>query len=132
ITPEQIEASMSRELSQKNTVSGRAVDQSQALSAADIELAKQVDAQTKALNQLNEQIESEQSVVDGLVQKQQSGATLTVDEQAALATATANLDLLNQQLVNVQQQAKALLSQDPNESSLSGKPVAIDWDNTDS
>lgn len=75
-----------------------------------MELAKQVDAHTKALNQLNGQIESEQSVVDGLVQKQQSGAKLTVDEQAALAQATSNLEVLNQQLTNVQQQATALLS----------------------
>ncbi|PMG11135.1 flagellar hook-length control protein FliK [Vibrio splendidus] len=132
VTPEQIEASMSRELRQKNAASAVAADQSQALSAADMELAKQVDAHTKALNQLNGQIESEQSVVDGLVQKQQSGAKLTVDEQAALAQATSNLEVLNQQLTNVQQQATALLSQDPNVNSTSGEPAAIDWDNTDS
>ncbi|PTO81868.1 flagellar hook-length control protein FliK [Vibrio splendidus] len=132
VTPEQIEASMSRELRQKNAASAVAADQSQALSAADMELAKQVDAHTKALNQLNGQIESEQSVVDGLVQKQQSGAKLTVDEQAALAQATSNLEVLNQQLTNVQQQATALLSQDPNVNSTPGEPAAIDWDNTDS
>ena len=132
VTPEQIEASMSRELRQKNAASAVAADQSQALSAADMELAKQVDAHTKALNQLNGQIESEQSVVDGLVQKQQSGAKLTVDEQAALAQATSNLEVLNQQLTNVQQQATALLSQAPNVNSTSGEPAAIDWDNTDS
>ncbi|MEZ9571144.1 flagellar hook-length control protein FliK [Vibrio splendidus] len=132
VTPEQIEASMSRELRQKNAAGAVAADQSQALSAADMELAKQVDAHTKALNQLNGQIESEQSVVDGLVQKQQSGAKLTVDEQAALAQATSNLEVLNQQLTNVQQQATALLSQDPNVNSTSGEPAAIDWDNTDS
>ncbi|MCK8071897.1 flagellar hook-length control protein FliK [Vibrio sp. 1CM23M] len=132
VTPEQIEASMSRELSQKNAASAVAADQSQALSAADIELAKQVDAHTKALNQLNGQIESEQSVVDSLLQKQQSGAKLTVDEQAALAKASSNLDLLNQQLANVQQQATALLSQAPAANSASGEPAAIDWDNTDS
>ncbi|MDP2503092.1 flagellar hook-length control protein FliK [Vibrio splendidus] len=132
VTPEQIEASMSRELRQKNAASAVAADQSQALSAADMELAKQVDAHTKALNQLNGQIESEQSVVDGLVQKQQSGAKLTVDEQAALAQAISNLEVLNQQLTNVQQQATALLSQDPNVNSTSGEPTAIDWDNTDS
>ena len=132
VTPEQIEASMSRELRQKNAASAVAADQSQALSAADMELAKQVDAHTKALNQLNGQIESEQSVVDGLVQKQQSGAKLTVDEQAALAQATSNLEVLNQQLTNVQQQATALLSQAPNVNSTPGEPAAIDWDNTDS
>ncbi|MFA0157000.1 flagellar hook-length control protein FliK [Vibrio sp. 10N.261.46.A3] len=132
VTPEQIEASMSRELSQKNAASAVAAEQSQALSAADIELAKQVDAHTKALNQLNGQIESEQPVVDSLLQKQQSGAKLTVDEQAALAKATSNLDLLNQQLTNVQQQATALLSQAPAANSVSGEPAAIDWDNTDS
>ncbi|UOE80385.1 flagellar hook-length control protein FliK [Vibrio splendidus] len=132
VTPEQIEASMSRELRQKNAVSEVAADQSQALSAADMELAKQVDAHTKALNQLNGQIESEQSVVDGLVQKQQSGAKLTVDEQAALVQATSNLEVLNQQLTNVQQQATALLNQAPNVNSTSGEPAAIDWDNTDS
>ncbi|MEZ8293098.1 flagellar hook-length control protein FliK [Vibrio splendidus] len=132
VTPEQIEASMSRELRQKNAVSAVAADQSQALSAADMELAKQVDAHTKALNQLNGQIESEQSVVDGLIQKQQSGAKLTVDEQAALAQATSNLEVLNQQLTNVQQQATALLSQAPNVNSTPGEPAAIDWDNTDS
>ncbi|MEZ8783242.1 flagellar hook-length control protein FliK [Vibrio splendidus] len=132
VTPEQIEASMSRELRQKNAASSVAADQSQALSAADMELAKQVDAHTKALNQLNGQIESEQSVVDGLVQKQQSGAKLTVDEQAALAQATSNLEVLNQQLTNVQQQATALLSQAPNVNSTPGEPAAIDWDNTDS
>nr|WP_229649052.1 flagellar hook-length control protein FliK [Vibrio splendidus]MCC4879876.1 flagellar hook-length control protein FliK [Vibrio splendidus] len=132
VTPEQIEASMSRELRQKNAASVVAADQSQALSAADMELAKQVDAHTKALNQLNGQIESEQSVVDGLVQKQQSGAELTVDEQAALAQATSNLEVLNQQLTNVQQQATALLNQAPNVNSTSGEPAAIDWDNTDS
>lgn len=132
VTPEQIEASMSRELRQKNAASAVAADQSQALSAADMELAKQVDAHTKALKQLNGQIESEQSVVDGLVQKQQSGAKLTVDEQAALAQATSNLEVLNQQLTNVQQQATALLSQAPNVNSTPGEPAAIDWDNTDS
>lgn len=132
VTPEQIEASMSRELRQKNAASAVAADQSQALSAADMELAKQVDAHTKALNQLNGQIEPEQSVVDGLVQKQQSGAKLTVDEQAALAQATSNLEVLNQQLTNVQQQATALLSQDPNVNSIPGEPTTIDWDNTDS
>ncbi|MEZ8234201.1 flagellar hook-length control protein FliK [Vibrio splendidus] len=132
VTPEQIEASMSRELRQKNAASAVAADQSQALSAADMELAKQVDAHTKALNQLNGQIESEQSVVDGLVQKQQSGAKLTVDEQAALAQATSNLEVLNQQLTNVQQQATALLNQAPNVNSTSGEPAAIDWDNTNS
>ncbi|CDT86319.1 Polar flagellar hook-length control protein FliK [Vibrio coralliirubri] len=132
VTPEQIEASMSRELSQKNAASAVAAEQSQALSAADIELAKQVDAHTKALNQLNGQIESEQSVVDSLLEKQQSGAKLTVDEQAALAKASSNLDLLNQQLANVQQQATALLSQAPAANSTSGEPAAIDWDNTDS
>ncbi|PTP39965.1 flagellar hook-length control protein FliK [Vibrio splendidus] len=132
VTPEQIEASMSRELRQKNAASAVAADQSQALSAADMELAKQVDAHTKALKQLNGQIESEQSVVDGLVQKQQSGTKLTVDEQAALAQATSNLEVLNQQLTNVQQQATALLSQDPNVNSIPGEPTAIDWDNTDS
>ncbi|MDH6026207.1 flagellar hook-length control protein FliK [Vibrio splendidus] len=132
VTPEQIEASMSRELRQKNAASAVAADQSQALSAADMELAKQVDAHTKALNQLNGQIESEQSVVDGLVQKQQSGAKLTVDEQAVLAQATSNLEVLNQQLTNVQQQATALLSQAPNVNSTPGEPAAIDWDNTDS
>ncbi|PTP75884.1 flagellar hook-length control protein FliK [Vibrio splendidus] len=132
VTPEQIEASMSRELRQKNAASAVAADQSQALSAADMELAKQVDAHTKALNQLNGQIESEQSVVDGLVQKQQSGAKLTVDEQAALAQATSNLEVLNQQLTNIQQQATALLSQDPNVNSIPGEPTTIDWDNTDS
>ncbi|MEZ9447020.1 flagellar hook-length control protein FliK [Vibrio splendidus] len=132
VTPEQIEVSMSRELRQKNAASAVAADQSQALSAADMELAKQVDAHTKALNQLNGQIESEQSVVDGLVQKQQSGAKLTVDEQAVLAQATSNLEVLNQQLTNVQQQATALLSQAPNVNSTPGEPAAIDWDNTDS
>ncbi|MEZ8720581.1 flagellar hook-length control protein FliK [Vibrio pomeroyi] len=132
VTPEQIEASMSRELSQKNAASAVAAEQSQALSAADIELAKQVDAHTKALNQLNGQIESEQSVVDSLLEKQQSGAKLTVDEQAALAKASSNLDLLNQQLTNVQQQATALLSQAPTANSVSGEPAAIDWDNTGS
>ncbi|MEZ9072738.1 flagellar hook-length control protein FliK [Vibrio splendidus] len=132
VTPEQIEASISRELSQKNAASAVAADQSQALSAADMELAKQVDAHTKALNQLNGQIESEQSVVDGLVQKQQSGAKLTVNEQAALAQATSNLEVLNQQLTNIQQQATALLSQAPNVNSTPGEPAAIDWDNTDS
>ncbi|NOJ00596.1 flagellar hook-length control protein FliK [Vibrio kanaloae] len=132
VTPEQIEASMSRELSQKNAASAVTAEQSPALSAADIELVKQVDAHTKALNQLNGQIESEQSVVDSLLQKQQSGAKLTVDEQAALAEVTSNLDLLNQQLANVQQQATALLSQAPAANSASGEPAAIDWDNTDS
>lgn len=132
VTPEQIEASMSRELSQKSAASAVTADQSPALSAADIELAKQVDAHTKALNQLNGQIESEQSVVDSLLEKQQSGAKLTVDEQAALAKASSNLDLLNQQLTNVQQQAAALLSQAPAANSVSGEPAAIDWDNTDS
>ncbi|CDU13577.1 flagellar hook-length control protein FliK [Vibrio coralliirubri] len=132
VTPEQIEASMSRELSQKSAASAVTADQSPALSAADIELAKQVDAHTKALNQLNGQIESEQSVVDSLLEKQQSGAKLTVDEQTALAKASSNLDLLNQQLTNVQQQAAALLSQAPAANSVSGEPAAIDWDNTDS
>ncbi|MDH5910249.1 flagellar hook-length control protein FliK [Vibrio splendidus] len=132
VTPEQIEASMSQELRQKNAASVVAADQSQALSAADMELAKQVDTHTKALNQLNGQIESEQFVVDGLVQKQQSGTKLTVDEQAALAQATSNLEVLNQQLTNVQQQATALLSQAPNVNSTPGEPAAIDWDNTDS
>ncbi|SBS65659.1 flagellar hook-length control protein FliK [Vibrio splendidus] len=132
VTPEQIEASMSRELRQKNAASVVAADQSQALSAADMEFAKQVDTHTKALNQLNRQIESEQFVVDGLVQKQQSGTKLTVDEQAALAQATSNLEVLNQQLTNVQQQATALLSQAPNVNSTPGEPAAIDWDNTDS
>ena len=125
VTPEQIEASMSRELSQKYAAA--ASDQSEALSSADIELAKQVDAHTKVLNQLNSEIESEQSVVDGLLQKQQSGAKLTVDEQAALAKSTGNLEVLNQQLTNVQQQASALLSQNSNAES-----AAIDWDNSDS
>ncbi|MFA0055858.1 flagellar hook-length control protein FliK [Vibrio echinoideorum] len=125
VTPEQIEASMSRELSQKNAAA--ASDQSEALSSADIELAKQIDAHTKVLNQLNSEIESEQSVVDGLLQKQQSGAKLTVDEQAALAKPTGNLEVLNQQLTNVQQQASALLSQNSNAES-----AAIDWDNSDS
>ncbi|OED74471.1 flagellar hook-length control protein FliK [Vibrio splendidus ZS-139] len=125
VTPEQIEASMSRELSQKNAAA--ASDQSEAFSSADIELAKQVDAHTKVLNQLNSEIESEQSVVDGLLQKQQSGAKLTVDEQAALAKSTGNLEVLNQQLTNVQQQASALLSQNSNAES-----AAIDWDNSDS
>ncbi|MFA0005928.1 flagellar hook-length control protein FliK [Vibrio splendidus] len=132
VTPEQIEASMSQELRQKNAASVVAADQSQALSAADMELAKQVDTHTKALNQLNGQIESEQFVVDGLVQKQQSGTKLTVDEQAALAQAISNLEVLNQQLTNVQQQATALLSQAPNVNSTPGEPAAIDWDNTDS
>ncbi|TVU59547.1 flagellar hook-length control protein FliK [Vibrio atlanticus] len=125
VTPEQIEASMSRELSQKNAAA--ASDQSEAFSSADIELAKQVDAHTKVLNQLNSEIESEQSVVDGLLQKQQSGAKLTVDEQAALTKSTGNLEVLNQQLTNVQQQASALLSQNSNAES-----AAIDWDNSDS
>ena len=132
VTPEQIEVGMSRELRQKNAASAVAADQSQVLSAADMELAKQVDTHTKALNQLNGQIESEQFVVDGLVQKQQSGAKLTVDEQAALAQATSNLEVLNQQLTNVQQQATALLSQAPNVNSTPGEPAAIDWDKTDS
>ncbi|MCG9543271.1 flagellar hook-length control protein FliK [Vibrio sp. Isolate33] len=132
VTPEQIEASMSRELNQKNSASAVVTDQSQALSPAELELAKQVDAHTKALNQLNAQIESEQSVVDGLLQKQQSGAKLTVDEQAALAKATSNIEVLNQQVANVQQQATALLSQAPNASDTSGNPTAIDWDNADS
>ncbi|WP_372384549.1 flagellar hook-length control protein FliK [Vibrio sp. BS-M-Sm-2] len=132
VTPEQIEASMSRELNQKNAASAVTTDQSQALSPAELELAKQVDAHTKALNQLNAQIESEQSVVDGLLQKQQSGAKLTVDEQAALARATSNLDVLNQQLTNVQQQATALLSQAPGVNSTPDEPTAIDWDNSDS
>ncbi|OEE50273.1 flagellar hook-length control protein FliK [Vibrio splendidus] len=132
VTPEQIEASMSRELRQKNAASVVAADQSQALSAAEMELAKQVDTHIKALNQLNGQIESEQFVVDGLVQKQQSDTKLTVDEQAALAQATSNLEVLNQQLTNVQQQATALLSQAPNVNSTPGEPAAIDWDNTDS
>ncbi|MEZ9161234.1 flagellar hook-length control protein FliK [Vibrio lentus] len=132
ITPEQIEASMSRELSQKNAASDVAAVQGQAISPADIELAKQVDAHTKALNQLNAQIDSEQSIVDGLLQKQQSGAKLSVDEQTALAKATTNLEVLNQQLTNVQQQANALLSQAPDLNGASGQPAAIDWDNTDS
>lgn len=132
VTPEQIEVSMSRELSQKNVVSAVNAGQSQEFSAADMELAKQVDAHTKALNQLNGQIESEQSVVDGLERKQQNGAKLTVDEQAALAQATSNLEVLNQQLTNVQQQATALLSQAPNVNSTPGEPAAIDWDKTDS
>ena len=106
--------------------------QSQALSPADIELAKQVDAHTKALNQLNARIESKQSVIDGLLQKQQSGASLTTDEQAMLAKTTAELDVLDKQLANVQQQATALLSQAPGANSASAEPVAIDWDNTDS
>ncbi|UPR52931.1 flagellar hook-length control protein FliK [Vibrio cyclitrophicus] len=132
VTPEQIEASMSRELSQKNAASDVVAVQGQAISPADIELAKQVDAHTKALNQLNGQIESEQSVVDSLLEKQQSGAKLTVDEQAALAKATSNLDLLNQQLTNVQQQATDLVSHAPTVNSMSGDPAAIDWENTDS
>lgn len=132
VTPEQIEASMNRELSQRNAASAVVTDQSQAFSPAELELAKQVDAHTKALNQLNAQIESEQSVVDGLLQKQQSGAKLTVDEQAALAKATSNIEVLNQQLANVQQQATALLSQAPNATGTSGNPTAIDWDNSDS
>ncbi|MCC4858009.1 flagellar hook-length control protein FliK [Vibrio lentus] len=132
VTPEQIEASMSRELSQKNAASDVAAVQGQAISPADIELAKQVDAQTKALNQLNAQIDSEQSIVDGLLQKQQSGAKLSVDEQTALAKATSNLEVLNQQLTNVQQQANALLSQAPDLNGASGQTAAIEWDNTDS
>ncbi|MEZ9674314.1 flagellar hook-length control protein FliK [Vibrio lentus] len=132
VTPEQIEASMSRELSPKNAASDVAAVQGQAISPADIELAKQVDAQTKALNQLNAQIDSEQSIVDGLLQKQQSGAKLSVDEQTALAKATSNLEVLNQQLTNVQQQANALLSQAPDLNGASGQAAAIDWDNTDS
>ena len=132
VTPEQIEASMNRELSQKNSASDVAAVQGQAISPADIELAKQVEAHTKALNQLNGQIDSEQSIVDGLLQKQQSGAKLSVDEQTALAKATSNLEVLNQQLTNVQQQANALLSQAPNLNGTSGQPAAIDWDNTDS
>ncbi|MFA0036991.1 flagellar hook-length control protein FliK [Vibrio sp. 10N.261.52.A1] len=132
VTPEQIEASMSRELSQKNAAQAEVAGQSQALSPADIELAKQVDAHTKALNQLNAQIESKQSVVDGLLQKQQSGTSLTTDEQAMLAKTTAELDVLDKQLVNVQQQATALLNQAPGASNASAEPVAIDWDNTDS
>ncbi len=70
--------------------------------------------------------------MDGLLQKQQSGAKLTVDEQAALAKATSNIEVLNQQLANVQQQATALLSQAPNANDTSGNPTAIDWDNADS
>ncbi len=132
VTPEQIEASMSRELSQKNAAQAEVAGQSQALSPADIELAKQVDAHTKVLNQLNAQIESKQSVVDGLLQKQQSGASLTTDEQAMLAKTTAELDVLDKQLVNVQQQATALLSQAPGANNASAEPVTIDWDNTDS
>ncbi|MEZ9245725.1 flagellar hook-length control protein FliK [Vibrio lentus] len=132
VTPEQIEASMSRELSQKNAASDVAAVQGQAISPADIELAKQVDAHTKALNQLNAQIDSEQSIVDGLLQKQQSGAKLSIDEQTALAKATSNLEVLNQQLTNVQQQANALLSQAPDLNGASGQTAAIDWDNTDS
>ncbi|MDN2669300.1 flagellar hook-length control protein FliK [Vibrio sp. 14N.309.X.WAT.E.F5] len=132
VTPEQIETSMSRELSQKNAASDVAAVQGQAISPADIDLAKQVDAQTKALNQLNAQIESEQSIVDGLLQKQQSGAKLSVDEQTALAKATSNLEVLNQQLTNVQQQANALLSQAPDLNGALGQTAAIEWDNTDS
>ena len=132
VTPEQIEASMNRELSQKNSASDVAAVQGQAISPADIELAKQVEAHTKALNQLNGQIDSEQSIVDGLLQKQQSGAKLSVDEQTALAKATSNLEVLNQQLTNVQQQANALLSQASDLNGKSGQPAAIDWDNTDS
>ncbi|KAA8668259.1 flagellar hook-length control protein FliK [Vibrio gigantis] len=132
VTPEQIEASMSRELNQKNVAQAEAAEQSQALSPADIELAKQVDAHTKALNQLNAQIDSKQSVVDGLLQKQQSGTKLTTDEQAMLAKTTAELDVLDKQLANVQQQATALLSQAPGANNASAEPVAIDWDNTDS
>ncbi|WP_286296423.1 flagellar hook-length control protein FliK [Vibrio apostichopi] len=132
VTSEQIEASMSRELSQKNAANDVAAIQGQAISPADIELAKQVEAHTKALNQLNGQIDSEQSIVDGLLQKQQSGAKLSVDEQTALAKATSNLEILNQQLTNVQQQANALLSQAPDLNGTSGQPAAIDWDNTDS
>ncbi|MFS1460107.1 flagellar hook-length control protein FliK [Vibrio lentus] len=132
VTPEQIEVSMSRELSQKNAASDAAAVQGQAISPADIELAKQVDAHTKALNQLNAQIDSEQSIVDGLLQKQQSGAKLSIDEQTALAKATSNLEVLNQQLTNVQQQANALLSQAPDLNGASGQAAAIDWDNTDS
>ena len=132
VTPEQVEASMSLELSQKNAAQAAVAGQSQALSSADIELAKQVDALTKALNQLNAQIESKQSVVDGLLQKQQSGASLTTDEQAMLAKTTAELNVLNKQLVNVQQQATALLSQAPGANNASAESVAIDWDNTDS
>ncbi|ULN64988.1 flagellar hook-length control protein FliK [Vibrio gigantis] len=132
VTPEQIEASMSRELSQKNAAQAEVAEQSQALSPADIELAKQVDAHTKALNQLNAQIDSKQSVVDGLLQKQQSGTKLTTDEQAMLAKTTAELDVLDKQRANVQQQATALLSQAPGANNASAEPVAIDWDNTDS
>ncbi|CAH6942454.1 Flagellar hook-length control protein fliK [Vibrio chagasii] len=132
VTPEQIEASMSRELSQKNAAQAEVAQQNQALSPADIELAKQVDADTKALNQLNAQIESKQSVVDGLLQKQQSGTKLTTDEQAMLAKTTAELDVLDKQLANVQQQAAALLSQAPGANSALAEPVTIDWDNTDS
>ncbi|MCG9554147.1 flagellar hook-length control protein FliK [Vibrio sp. Isolate31] len=132
VTPEQIEASMSRELSQKNGAQAAVDEQSQVVSPADIELAKQVDAHTKSLNQLNAQIESKQSVVDGLLQKQQSGTKLTTDEQAMLAKTTAELDVLDKQLANVQQQATALLSQAPGANSASAEPVAIDWDNTDS
>ncbi|CAH7432885.1 Flagellar hook-length control protein fliK [Vibrio chagasii] len=132
VTPEQIEASMSRELSQKNAAQAEVAGQSQALSPADIELAKQVDVHTKALNQLNAQIESKQSVVDGLLQKQQSGTKLTTDEQAMLAKTTAELDVLDKQLANVQQQATALLSQAPGANSALAEPVTIDWDNTDS
>ncbi|CAH6916959.1 Flagellar hook-length control protein fliK [Vibrio chagasii] len=132
VTPEQIEASMSRELSQKNAAQAEVAQQNQALSPADIELAKQVDADTKALNQLNAQIESKQSVVDGLLQKQQSGTKLTTDEQAMLAKTTAELDVLDKQLANVQQQATALLSQAPGANSALAEPVTIDWDNTDS
>ncbi|CAH6977088.1 Flagellar hook-length control protein fliK [Vibrio chagasii] len=132
VTPEQIEASMSREISQKNAAQAEVAGQSQALSPADIELAKQVDAHTKALNQLNAQIESKQSVVDGLLQKQQSGTKLTTDEQAMLAKTTAELDVLDKQLANVQQQATALLSQAPGANSALAEPVTIDWDNTDS
>ncbi|MEC7941121.1 MAG: flagellar hook-length control protein FliK [Pseudomonadota bacterium] len=132
VTPELVEASMRRELSQKNAAQAAVAGQSQTLSLADIELAKQVDAHTKSLNQLNAQIESKQSVVDGLLQKQQSGASLTTDEQAMLAKMTAELDVLNKQLVNVQQQATALLSQASGANNASAEPVAIDWDNTDS
>ncbi|MCW1889991.1 hypothetical protein OK016_14225 [Vibrio chagasii] len=58
---------MSRELSQKNAAQAAVAGQSQALSPADIELAKTGRWHTKALNQLNAQIESKQSVVDGLL-----------------------------------------------------------------
>ncbi len=45
---------------------------------------------------------------------------------------SSNLEVLNQQLTDVQQQANALLSQAWILNGASGKPAAIDWDNTDS